>query len=235
MYSSHLALDITARMCWKLLGLCLCCSVISSAACRDTHRLGGKDRSTRLSRPSSTLSKQTQLFFGRTYLAAVMSPHTWSWLSEYFSAEGLVRRVLSKWKSLWCLFRRRKGEQLSSPRSSFSPYTRPFFTSSLVAVLCGLWFWLRVPAPAVQSCLLEAAATAASVPLHHWPTMGGWKGGVGVVNVWNKGISRKTTSRALYAALTNKWIRLSLPLRMRPSCSFGIQEVSPGDRSFIVT
>lgn len=158
-----------------------------------------------------------------------MSPHTWSWL-EFFSAEGLVSPSLSQ----WCLFRRRKGKQLSSPCSSFSPYTG---TRSLYIFpcRCSLWFWFRVPAPAVQSFLLEAAATAASVPLHHWPTMSCWKGGVGVVNVWNKVISRKTTSQALYAAMTNKWIRLSLPLRMRPSCNFGIQEVSLGDRSFIVT
>lgn len=56
-----------------------------------------------------------------------------------------------------------------------------------------------------------------------------------MVNVWNKRDKQKNKPGSLYAALAYKWIRLSLPLRMRPSCSFGIQEVSLGNRSFIVT
>lgn len=115
---------------------------------------------------------------------------------------------LPLWRSLWCLFRRRRRKRRAATQLPFFLWPRSGLyhpsPSSLLSVGYGF------SGPAVYSWLLEALATAASLPLHHWPTKKrscekeGWCG---------ECVEQRKQN---CTAPTNKWMKHPLCLSLRP-------------------
>lgn len=122
-------LDITTRMCSKSQDkvyrpLCLWCFVSSAVACRDADQQGGT-HCRRLSRPHPhaqsihTLSIQRQSSLVALTLLPKQALILWVAYQNVSVRKVLLGLSLPLWMSLWCLFRRRKGEWLPGSRAPF--------------------------------------------------------------------------------------------------------------------